>query len=885
MRRALRALIRLYPRAFRERFGAGIAQHIEDGHAAARTRGRAAVLVFVPATAFDLVRSAVAEQLNPTWRAGSPQERREGVMSALRSWGADLRLAVRSLLRAPGFTAVAVGTLGLAIGVNAGMFTVVRTVLLDPLPFRAPDRLVHIGATAPGTDMPEEFGVSMEFLVHYAERSRLIESLAVYNSFTNTLRSGDRVERIRMSMPTWTLFGTLGVEPMLGRMPAETDENTVVLSYELWATWFGSDPAILGRTVQVYNEPQTIIAVMGPGFEFPLDGTMLWLPRVVEPHEIRPGSFGQPLVARVKRGVTPERLADELTALAKELPERFGGSVHYAQVIESHRAVVRPLDAQVFGEVTRPLLVLLGAVGVVLLIACANVANLFAVRAEWRQRELAVRRAVGAGRARLIQTQLAESLVIAGASMGVALLLAAATLPLLLRAAPDQLPRIGATSLDSGTLLFTAAAALFAALACGLAPAVRASAADLAWLRDGTRGATRRRSWGRDGLVVAQTSLALVLLIGSTLLVRSFRAVSEIDPGYDKQDIFTFQIAAEGPHLPDGPAYALFAHEFMERLAALPGVERVGLVENVPLNEGTALARFITREMPPAPDAGVLLNFTFAAGDYFRTMGIALLKGRVLERSDHEVHARNVVISRGAADRLWPGLDALGRRLMDPSVDEWYTVVGIVEDVKQNSLREPPQATVYLPLVGPAQRAWVVNSPAYVMKTPRAETIAPEVRALVRELAPEAPMYRVFTMAGLARDAEVRLSFTVLILGIVSALALILGAVGLYGVLSYVVAQRRREIGVRMALGAETGRVRRMVVGQGAWLVALGVIGGLVAALLSTRALESLLFGIGRLDPWTFAAVSAWMVGIGLLASWLPAVRASRVDPIESLRE
>jgi putative ABC transport system permease protein len=885
MSRVLRALIRLYPRAFRERFGGGVAAQVEDGYAAARTKGSRAVVAFVLGTAVDLVSSAMAERVHPTWRDGSLRQRRNGLMGMLRSWTTDLRLAARSLLRAPGFTAVTVCTLGLAIGVNAGMFTVVRTVLLDPLPFRAPDRLMHVAATAPGSGMPDEFGVSAEFLVHYGERSQHIESLALYNSFTNTLRVGEQVERIRMSTPTWTLFGTLGVVPVLGRAPVEEDQHVALLSHELWATWFGSDPAVVGRSIEVFSRPHTVIGVMAPGFEFPLDGTMLWLPQTVRPGEIRPGAFGPRLLARVRRGVTPAQLADELTALSKELPERFGGSANYAQTMERHRAVVRPLDAEVLGPVTGPLLVLLGAVGIVLLIACANVANLFAVRAEWRHRELAVRRAIGAGRARLIQTQLAESVVVAAASVLLAVVLAALTLPLLVSAAPDRIPRIGEARLDGGTLLFTAAAAVLAALACGVGPAVRASVADMGWLRDGTRGATRRRSWGRDGLVVAQTSLALVLLIGSSLLVRSFRAVHDVDPGYDTADVLTFQIAPEGPHLPDGPAYARFAHEFMERLAALPGVQRVGLVENVPLNEGTAMARFMTEEMPPSPDAGILLDYTFTAGDYFAVMDIAVLQGRAFEDGEHEVGARSVMVSRGAADMLWPGLDPLGRRIQDPTIGEWYSVVGVVEDVKQNGLRDRPQATVYLPLVGPTPTSWVIGSPAYVMKTTRAETIVPEVRAIVRELAPEAPMYRVYTMAGLAADAEVRLSFTMLVLGIVSALALILGAVGLYGVLSYVVAQRRREIGVRLALGAEARRVRRMIVGQGARLVALGVMGGILAALLSTRALDSLLYGVGAIDAVTFGAMSAWMVGVGLLASWVPALRASRVDPMESLRE
>jgi predicted permease len=384
--------------------------------------------------------------------------------------------------------------------------------------------------------------------------------------------------------------------------------------------------------------------------------------------------------------------------------------------------------------------------------------------------------------------------------------------------------------------------------------------------------------------VVAQTALALVLLIGSGLLVRSFRALRQVDPGYDIANIFTFQIAPEGAHLTDGPSYARFALEFMDRLRALPGVESVGLVENVPLNEGTATVQFRTEEMASDPTAGTRLGVTFAAGDYFKTMGIDVLQGRPLEPNDHAAAPRHVVISQSAANLLWPGKDPIGRRVQRQGLDTWETVVGVVEDVKQDNFREPGQPLVYFPLVGPTPTSWVISSPAYVVKTRRTESIGPEIRALVREMAPSAPMYRVFTMEGLARESMLQLSFTLLTLGIVSSLALILGAVGLYGVLSYVVAQRTREIGVRMALGAEARRVRRMVVAQGARVVVVGVMIGVTTAVAVTRALGSLLFGVEPVDILTFVAMSASMIAIGLLASYVPARRASRVDPIEALR-
>ncbi len=803
--------------------------------------------------------------------------------STLSEWARDLRHASRSLRRSPGFAAVTIGTLGLAIGANAGMFSVVDAVLLKPLPYGHADRLVYIAASAPGSDFPAEFGVSSEFYVQYKEQSRLLEDVSTFNSFTNTLRAGDRVERVRMSWPTNSLFSTLGAKPILGRLPVADDGSRVaVISYALWTTWFGRDSAVIGRSYEMGGAPRTVIGVMGPEFRFPNDGTLLWLSSEITGDSIVPGRFGTSLVGRMKPGVTTETLAKELTTLSRRLPERFGGSPAYARLILQHRAVVRPLEEQLLGRVASPLWVLVGAVGFVLLIACANVANLFVVRAEGRQRDLAVRRAIGAARGQLIRLQISEAVVVATFAGVFAVMFAIAGLPTFLHAAPAGIPRLEDVGINATTLLFTVTAVLLSAIACGIGPAVRASAPDLARLREGGRGATHRRSWARDSLVIGQTALALVLLIGSGLLIRSFRALSHVDPGYSTKDIFTFQIAPDQPQLKDGPSFARFDLDFVDRLRALPGVESVGLVENVPLNEGTASAHFLSEAMVGGD--GVLLNYTFAAGDYFRTMGIDLLRGRTLERAEETSWRGNVVISQSAARLLWPGENPIGRRMQQRGDSTWVTVAGVVEDVMQYGFRDTPQPLVYLPLVGPTPTSWFISSPAYVVKTPRAEHIAPDVLALVRQVAPEAPMYRIFTMAGLAADSMVQLSFTMLTLGILSTLALILGAVGLYGVLSYIVTERTREIGLRMALGARGEQVRRMVVVQGARLVAVGVVLGIVVAVASTRILGSLLFGVAALDTVTFMAMSASMVAVGLLASYLPARRASNVDPIESLR-
>jgi putative ABC transport system permease protein len=878
-------LVGLLPPAFRERFGPEILEDMGQDWADARKRGRLVALIHLVMATLDLIGIAVAEHCRPSWQT-APRGGEGGIVWWLgNGWSQDLRHAVRALRRTPGFTLVAVGTLGLALGVNAGIFSIVDAVLLRPLPFPEPDRLVYIGGTAPGSDLRGEFQLGPEFLIQYREQSKLLEDVAPYDDFTNTLRVGDRAERVRMAVSTPSLFPILGVTPVLGRLPvAEDEDNVALLSHGLWESWFGGDTAVIGRAYYIGGKQRTIIGVMGPEFRFPVDGATLWITAPIRPEEIVPGQFGMGFVGRLRPGADMPALERELGALAKRLPERFGGSPAYADLIRRFHPVVRPLEQQMVGPVAGPIWILFGSVAVVLLIACANVGNLFLVRAERRQRELAVRRAIGAGRLQLFRAQITEALLVAVLAGALALVLARLSVPLYVRFVPPNVPRVGDVAVGWGTLLFTFAVSAITALLCGILPALRASEPSLDRLRDGSRGSTARRHWARDGLVVAQTALALVLLTGSALLWRSFEQMRRVDPGYDVRDVFTFQIAPESDELKDAASYARFHLAFMKRLRDLPGVRSVGIVDNVPLNEDLSDDTFIPAERAGDSRGGVMLGFTSVAGDYFRTMGIRLLAGRALTDQDQLTDLGHVVINRSAANLLWPGQDPIGRRLKRESVPVWETVIGVVEDVMQDNFRDPAPPAVYYPLVGQPPATWQVSSPAYVVKTARAETIAPEIRELVREVAPGAPMYRVYTMAGLAAESRLTLAFTVLTLGVISLLAVILGTVGQYGVLSYIVAERIREIGVRMALGAEARRVQAMVVGQGARVLVVGVVLGLLAAAASTRALQSLLFGVGALDPVTFAAVAAAMALVGLLAAWIPAWRASRVDPVEAIR-
>jgi predicted permease len=800
-------------------------------------------------------------------------------------WMSDFRHAWRALLRTPGFLVTSVATLALAIGAVVGMFSVVNTVLLRPLPFPDADRLVVVAGTAPGSDLPERFGLGPEFYLHYREHSKLLDGIFLFGGGTSTLRTEERVERIPMAWPTNDIYATLGVRPQVGRLPTPDEDRVVLISDQLWTSWFGRDPAVVGKMYFISGEMRQVIGVMPPEFSFPSDGTLLWVAGEFRAADVRPGQLGAPVVARMKSGVTREQVAVELTRLSKELPGRFGGPPNYARLIERHSAVVEPLLDRLVGPTARTSLwVLLGAVAVVMLIACANVANLFLVRAEGRRRDLAVRRAIGASRTQLVRLQMAEAFLVALPAGVLAVILSALTLPLFLRAAPEGIPRLGLVGLDLSTLAAAFALVVLAALACGAVPALHASSPDLARLREGSRGSTGRRHLGRDALIVGQTALALVLLIGSALLVQSFQRLRTVDPGYDTADIYTFQFAPEQAHLTDGPSWGRLHLDVMDRLRALPGVTAVGVVNNIPLDEGTGAGRFVTEAMDP-DGSGALLDQNFTGGDYFRVMGIDLLRGRPFTPDEAITPNSNVIISRSAAARLWPDQDPLGQRIRRAAAPaQWFTVVGVVEDVKQDDWRDAGEAIVYFPLTGPTPAAWGMGSPAYVVKSPRAASLVQEVRELVRQVAPEAPVYREFTMEFLAQRSLVQLSFTMLTLGVISVLAMILGAVGLYGVLSYVVAERTREIGVRMALGATAGAVRRLVVSQGAKVVLIGTVVGIAAALASTRLLKALLYEVSALEPAVFVAMAIMMMGIGMLASYVPARRASRVDPIESLR-
>ncbi len=808
-------------------------------------------------------------------------------MGTSEHWVADLRYAGRALRRAPAFSLVVVTTLALAIGANTAIFSVVDAVLLNPLPFENADRLVSIQGTAPGSELEGEFGVPDELFVAYREQSDLIDDIGLYGVVQSTMRAGENVERLFMARVTPSFFSTLGVSAARGRIPTDADAgDVVVISHRLWSTWFGSDPDIIGTAHDIAGAQRTVVGVMGPDFLFPDERGSLWIPVTIDPSALTPGGFDWGVVARLAPGATPEALTSELSSVAATMPERLGGPRVYAEIMSRHQALVRPLEDELVGDIAGPLWMLLGTVGVVLLIACANVANLFIARSESRRQDLAVRHALGSGRSGLVRIQMSEALLLAAAGGALGTFVAGLGVPLLISIAPEGVPRLGAATLDFGALVFAGAVSLLAAIAFGLVPALGFSRPTLvSGVRDagGSGGSTWAR--GRDALIVVQTASAFVLLVGAALLLQSFWHLSHVDPGYEIEDIFTFQIAPSGEDLNDGPSYARFHYAFMDRIAALPGVESVGVVNQLPLDEGAGDTFFQTEHTEAGEQEEPLLRVTMTGGDYFATMGIELLAGRVFDRIDGENGLTEAIVGKALADFLWPGEEPLGQRIRPRGAPMWWTVIGVVEDVFLQDFRQSePERLLYLPMVGPSPRLYAVASPAYVVKSPNAASLAGEIRELAREADPNSPMYRVFTMEGLAARSMAELSFTMLTLGIAAGLALVLGAVGLFGVLSYAVSQRTREIGVRMALGARADQVRLMVMAQGARVVVIGLTMGMVAALALTRLLRGLLFDVPPGHAPTFVAMSLFLLGVAVLASYLPARRASGVDPMRSLR-
>ena len=801
----------------------------------------------------------------------------------------DLRYGVRMLRRAPAFTAAAVITLALGIGGNTAIFTIVDAVLLRPLPYADPDRLVTIGdRETDGMASNVGFLTAMD----WRERSRTLEQIVLMRSWQPTLVGDNEAERLPAVRVSWNYFDMMGVRPALGRsFAAEEDRpdawRVLVLSDQLWRRRFGADPGVIGRTVVMNDREYRVIGVMPPSFE-PLDAArfyapaQLWAPLGYDRTSQDACRSCRHLraFARMAPGVTVSEVAAEMDGIRTQL-----GREHADEFTPGSIAVI-PLAQAINGSVRPALRVLLAAVGLVLFIACANVANLLLARSFSRRRELALRAALGAGRGRIVRQLLTESalLSVGGAVIGIGLaLLAVESLSTLV---PVSLPRLDRVAVDGRVLTFTAGLTLLTMILFGLLPAWRGAETGLQpSIASGGRGSSGRSSRARALLVVGNLALALVLLAGAGVMLRTVAALTRVDPGIDPAGVLTLQLSLVGKAYAEDTAVLAFQDRLLERVRALPGVTGAALAGLVPFIDnfdcrGFHAAGYMkanTAEDPCIQRYGV-------TPDYARVMGVTLHRGRFFSEADSSTSQPVIVISQATATAVWGNADPIGTqvRLGSSQRGPWRTVVGIVADGHHEDLTGPVTPAVYTP-----QSQQTDSYLVAVIKTGGEDpaAVAQPVRAAIRELDPAVPVYDVATMTSLVAAASEQQVFVMRLLAGFAFIAVILAATGLYGVLSYGISQRTREVGVRVALGARPGHVMRLVLGEGALLTAAGLALGLIGAFIATRQLGALVFGVSAADVATFAAATVLLSTVAVVSHLIPIRRALRVSPVEALRQ
>jgi putative ABC transport system permease protein len=783
--------------------------------------------------------------------------------------------------------------LGLGIGANTVVFSVVERVLLRPLPYPDSDRLYRITEVIPAvSDKYPSVPVTAPHLLSWREHATSFEGLAGIQNTTLNLTGTGEPERLSGARVSWDFFGLLGVRPVLGRSFAEEEDRpgrdgVVLISEGLWTRRFGRDPAILGRTIALDGKPYSVIGVLPAGFSFARneqfhhfmqlgDRIDFWKPMAFDEEEATTQlGWNYGVVARLRAGMSADRARAELDAslaeLAKELPEPF-----------ELRVELVPLQEALVGSSRRGLLLLLAAVGAVLLVACVNVANLLLVRATVRQKEIAVRAALGAGRRALLRHALTESLLLAGAGGAIGSALSAAGVAALARWAPHDLPRVEEIGLDWRALAFAVSLSVATALLCGLLPALRLSLLDpQQTLRQGPRGATQAGAGARlrNALVSAEVALSALLLVLGGLLIHSFLELGRVEKGFQTEHVLTVDLGLPENGYDERERRVDFYRQALERLAVLPGVTSAGAVSKLPLTgeddvtpvraEGTTATLL---EQPIA-------NWRRVSADYFRTLGVPLRRGQVF--ADDGGAAQSVILSQGLAHQLWPEEDPIGKRINREVGDSTLVeVVGVVADVRILGLDQKPGFTVYVPF-------W--QAPSYNMSLALRTALPPQalagaVRREIHAVDPNLPVPSIRTMGEVAASSTAQRRFQMQLVGAFALAALVLASLGVFGVVSYSVAQRRGEIGVRMALGATGGDLWRSVLGQGLRPVAIGLVIGLVASLAAARAIESLLFGVGAVDPLTLTAVPSVLLLFAGAACVVPAIRASRVDPMVTLR-
>ena len=794
----------------------------------------------------------------------------------------DLRYSGRMLVKYPGFTLIAVLTLGLGIGANTAIFSIVNAVLLRPFPYHAPEQLVTLGEFVP------RGSVSYPNFVDWRAQSTVFDSVsAVRSNESYNFTGAGEPERLQGRLVSAGFFTLLGTKPLLGRDFAAEDDRpganpTVVLSYPFWSRRFGNDPGIIGKQITLNNQSHTVIGVSQPNFQYGLDADVtIPIGLSAERFKARGSDPGISAVARLKPNVSQQQAQTETEMVYARMEQQ------YPATNTGRRGHLLSLHETFVGDVRQPLLILLGAVGLVLLIACANVANLLLVRASTRKREMSVRVALGANRSRIIRQLLTESLMLAAIGAALGILIAHWGTSFIAHQLPGSIPRLSEANVDWRVLVFTLGVSLVTGLLFGLAPALQATRLNLTeTLKEGDRGSSGGRQRLRSLLVISEIALTLTLLVGAGLLIQSFRRVLQVDPGFEAENLLTMQVSVNNP---DGHQVASFFNQLQENVRKLPGVRSVAISNGLPLVGANHPTFFI--EGRPAPEKGKetgAIRYTVSP-DYFQTMGIDVLKGRVFTAQDTPATPLTVVIDEALA-KHFANEDPIGKRISQSSSGTpAYEIVGVVRHVEQYNLEgqaaQTPQFYLNFNQIPPERLPGNTRRINLLTRTdvePMSLTAA--VRGQIAALNKDQPVFNVRTMDEIVAESVAPRRFSMTLLAVFAVVALALASIGIYGMMSYAVAQRTREIGLRMTLGAQTGNVLRLVIGHGMKLALAGVVLGLIASFALTRTMNNLLFGVSATDPVTFAGIAFLLALVALLACWVPARRATKVDPIVALR-
>ncbi len=804
----------------------------------------------------------------------------------------DIRIAARALMKAKAFSLVAITTLALAIGANTAIFSVVDGVLLRPLPYPTSEQLVSVSAAVlPQAAGSDEAPFSDRGFWHFANNNRAFAAFGGYTEGTEQwpLTGDGAPVQLDIAQMTTSAFEVLGVYPVRGRFPSAEEDSpdgpsVGLISNGLWVDRFGADPDIIGTVLQLNGEAREVVGVMPPGYDFPTPEVDVWVPQQLDPASENLAGHYLGAVARLRPGVTIDAAIRDAEALISRFPE-IGYGPRWFEGVFSGRANVVTLKEQLVGDSRRPLLILLGTVGFVLLIACSNVANLLLVRAESRTRERAVRIALGSGRARLVQYVLTESVLLSLVGGLLGILLAFVGTEVLVNLAPAGVPRVHEIGINGNALLFTLIVSMVAGLLFGAFPGLRAgSKQTLTALRDGGRGSTigRDRHRVRDLLVVTQVGLALILLVGSGLMARSFQALNSVNPGFDADGVMTFRLSPPLNKYPVSATVVQFYDELLEKLSGIGGGEAVGGITNLPMSGGGPILVARIDDYPLGEDEfPPSFLARRATPGYFSAMGIPVVEGREFIPDDHHARLGSIIISESVQREYWPDESPLGKRITIQGAPA--RVVGVVGDVHDAALETAPEMFAYKPMLDSVRGG--VRPMMMVVRTEGDPTqLVAGIREAVEELDPQLPITDLMPMSSLVADSMSRTSFTMSLLLLAAAIALFLGAVGIYGVLSYVASQRTAEMGVRFALGADAGHVRKIILLHGMTLAGGGVGVGLLGAVGLSGLLESLLFEVSPLDPATLVSVAVLFLVVAAAASAVPAERAARTPPAVALR-